>query len=341
MKNINFIDLFSGVGGFSSGLIEAGYKHILSVDNNKYCKDAYRINFPEHKFILKDISKLFKEELLGSIGKKKIHLVVGGPPCQGFSTIGKRISSNESVRNSKDKRNNLVYEFIRIVEIIQPSVFVMENVRGIKTRENGNIFSNLLKRITRSGYAYKVKVLNAAHYGVPQNRERVFIIGTNTKKNIEFPDETHGLDLFNLKPLKTVGEAFQNLENKKDIKNHIPLKHGHINVKRYKFIPEGGRMPEDKLPKELYRRNFGNTFKRLDRKLPSLTMVPGHNAFPLHPTLNRSLTVREAARIQTFDDRFEFVGPRHEQCIQVGNAVPPLLGKVIGKKIMDIFYAKK
>ena len=126
----------------------------------------------------------------------------------------------------------------------------------------------------------------------------------------------------------------------KDIKNHIPLKHGHINVRRYKFIPEGGRMPEDKLPKS----SIGEILvilKRLDRKLPSLTMVPGHNAFPLHPTLNRSLTVREAARIQTFDDRFEFVGPRHEQCIQVGNAVPPLLGKVIGKKIMDIFYAKK
>ena len=333
MKNINFIDLFSGVGGFTSGLIKAGYKHVLSIDNNKYCQDTYKLNFPEDQFLLKDISKLKKNDLLNAIRRKKIHLVVGGPPCQGFSTIGKRISSKESIRESKDIRNNLVYEFLKIIEFIKPNVFVMENVKGIKTREKGVIFMNLLKKIEKSGYNYKVKVLNAAHYGVPQNRERVFIIGTNTKKNMEFPEETHGSELFNLKPLKTVGEALMGLENKKRVKNHIPLKHGPINIKRYKLIPEGGRMPEEKLPKELYRRNFGNTFKRLDRKLPSLTMVPGHNAFPLHPTLNRSLTVREAARIQTFDDKFEFIGSRQEQCILVGNAVPVELSKILARHI--------
>lgn len=123
--------------------------------------------------------------------------------------------------------------------------------------------------------------------------------------------------------------------------NHVPLKHGEINIRRYKLIPEGGRLPENDLPPELYRKNFGNTFKRLHRNKPSLTMVPGHNAFPIHPWLDRSLTVREAARIQTFPDDYIFMGPRDKQCMQVGNAVPPMMAKAWAeqiKKELDAYY---
>ena len=124
--------------------------------------------------------------------------------------------------------------------------------------------------------------------------------------------------------------------------NHVPLKHGAINIERYKLMLEGGRMPEKDLPPEVYRKNFGNTFKRLHRDKPSLTMVPGHNAFPIHPWLNRSLTVREAARIQTFPDDYIFVGPRDKQCMQVGNAVPPLMAKAWAdhlREVLDKYYA--
>ena len=124
--------------------------------------------------------------------------------------------------------------------------------------------------------------------------------------------------------------------NQNEIDNHIPLKHREKNIARYKLIPEGGRMPEDKLPSELYRKNFGNTFKRLDRQEPAFTMVPGHNAFPIHPTENRSLTVREAARIQTFPDNIIFPGTRQSQCIQVGNAVPPKLAKVLALHLLKL-----
>ncbi len=147
------------------------------------------------------------------------------------------------------------------------------------------------------------------------------------------------------KKWKTVGDAIGDLADKQSdtILNHVPLKHGEINVRRYRLIPEGGRLPEDNLPPELYRKNFGNTFKRLHRARPSLTMVPGHNAFPIHPWLDRSLTVREAARIQTFPDDYEFIGPRDKQCMQVGNAVPPVLAKAWAEEIkreLDKHYEK-
>ena len=146
-------------------------------------------------------------------------------------------------------------------------------------------------------------------------------------------------------PHKTVGEAISDLADIEEDKaiNPVALKHGPINVKRYSLIPEGGRLPEDKLPPELYRKNFGNTFKRLHRAKPALTMVPGHNAFPIHPWLNRSLTVREAARLQSFPDSYIFAGPRQKQCMQVGNAVPPLLAEAWAqylKKELDNYYAE-
>ena len=144
-------------------------------------------------------------------------------------------------------------------------------------------------------------------------------------------------------PWENVGDTIGDLATMEDNPdfNHVSLKHGETNIRRYMLIPEGGRLPETSLPPELYRKNFGNTFKRLHRNKPSLTMVPGHNAFPIHPWLHRSLTVREAARIQTFPDDYIFVGPRDKQCMQVGNAVPVKLAKAWAEHIkvdLDNFY---
>ena len=212
----NFIDLFSGVGGFSAGFKKAKFNHLFSIDINSYCKEVYNLNFPNDIFYEQDITKIDNKTFLKMIGKSRVDVIIGGPPCQGFSTIGKRISSDKNVRLSKDKRNNLVFEFIRLVEVAKPKFFVMENVRGIKTRENGKIFNELLKNISDIGYFFKTNTLNSADYGVPQNRERVFIIGSKKGMNFEFPKFTHGSELLGLKPYETVGSALKGL-NKKGI----------------------------------------------------------------------------------------------------------------------------
>ena len=338
MDKLRIVDLFCGSGGFTLGFLKEKYNVELAADIDPYCEKVYQKNLPKIKFVLSDLSKLNKNIFEGL----KPDIVVGGPPCQGFSTIGARISSVEKKRKKKDIRNNLVFSFIEHVNYLNPKIFLMENVSGILTRENGNIFSELKKKIKNYGYRFEVFNLDAVNYGVPQYRKRVFIIGTKFDKyEISKPNITHGDSLF-LEKENTVNSVIKDLAKIKiDVTmNHVPLKHKPKNLKRYSLIPEGGRLPENKLSKELFRKNFGNTFKRLHRNKPSLTMVPGHNAFPIHPWLDRSLTVREAARIQTYPDNFIFIGPRHEQCIQVGNSVPVKLAQSWAKHLKKIILKK-
>ncbi|MDB8556554.1 DNA cytosine methyltransferase [Turicibacter sanguinis] len=340
------VDLFAGIGGFHLGFEKAGYETKLATDFDEHCTMFYEKNTPWIPFIQSDIKDL-TEEIIKPYIQEGIDVLIGGPPCQGFSTIGARISADEKKRQQTDKRNFLFKEYIRVLKIIKPKVFLMENVVGMLTLDNGSYiemikeeFSKLEKNL---GYKFDIFILDAANYGVPQRRKRVFIYGNRIGMEIVPPEITHGEGLL-YHPYVTVGDAISDLAGKENqINNHIPLQHTEKNILRYKYIPEGGRLPEDQLPPELYRKNFGNTFKRLHRNEPSLTMVPGHNAFPIHPWLDRSLTVREAARIQTFDDNLEFVGPRHKQCMQVGNAVPPLLAKVWAehiKKGLDEYSGK-
>ncbi len=338
MNKLKIVDLFCGSGGFTLGFIQEKFHVELAADIDPYCQKVYQKNLPKTKFILEDLSQLKKENFKGL----KPDIVVGGPPCQGFSTIGSRASSLKQKREKKDFRNNLVFSFMEHVNYLNPKIFLMENVSGILTREKGKIFEALKKKIESFGYRYQVFKLDAVNYGVPQYRKRVFIIGTRIDKyEISKPNTTHGENLF-LKKEVSINSIISDLaEIKIDTKiNHVPLNHKPKNLKRYSLIPEGGRLPENKLSKELFRKNFGNTFKRLHRNKPSLTMVPGHNAFPIHPWLNRSLTVREAARIQTYPDNFIFVGPRHEQCMQVGNSVPVKMAQCWAKHLKKILLKK-
>lgn len=342
------VDLFAGIGGFHLGFEKAGYVTKLATDFDEDCEKFCEKNTPWIPFLRADINDIDNDIIKKYVNNEEIDVLIGGPPCQGFSTIGARISADEKKRRQKDARNVLFKQYIRVLKIIQPKVFLMENVVGMLTLDNGsyiemikNEFSNLESEF---GYKFDIFILDAVDYGVPQRRKRVFIYGNRIGMPIVPPDKTHGEEMY-YKPFVTVGDAISDLAGKEnEILNHVPLKHKEKNILRYKHIPEGGRLPEEDLPAELYRKNFGNTFKRLDRNQPSLTMVPGHNAFPIHPWLDRSLTVREAARIQTFDDNLEFVGPRHKQCMQVGNAVPPLLAKAWAehiKKGLDEYYGKK
>jgi DNA (cytosine-5)-methyltransferase 1 len=335
------VDLFSGAGGLELGFEQAGFNILFSTDIDEYCEKVHILNRPNFPFLRTDISEL-GESVLDDYIKRDVDILVGGPPCQGFSTIGKRVSSDPKKRAEKDPRNVLFREYIRILKHIKPKVFLMENVSGLLTRDKGRIFEDIKRSFNETGYEFDYVILNAADYGVPQIRNRIFFFGNRIGLKIAPPKAAYS-ELGNT-PWNTVGNVITDLsyvEADESI-NHVPLKHGAINIRRYEMIPEGGRMPEKDLPDDLYRRNFGNTFKRLHRDKPSLTMVPGHNAFPIHPWLNRSLTVREAARIQTFPDDYIFAGPRDKQCMQVGNAVPPLMAKAWAdclKGVLDSYYA--
>ena len=342
MSNYKIVDLFSGAGGFQIGFERHNFDVVLSTDFDKDCETVHKINRPDVPFVRMDIHDLDAATLDSYVGEDhNIDVLIGGPPCQGFSTIGARISSDPEKRSAADPRNTLFREYIRVLTYLQPKFFLMENVEGLLTRDKGRIFEEIKRTFRETGYEFNYVILNAADYGVPQIRNRVFFYGNRLGIKMTPPTRTHGEGTSLAH--RTVGETIGDLAvipDNADI-NHVSLKHGEINIKRYSLIPEGGRLPEDKLPPELYRKNFGNTFKRLHRDKPSLTMVPGHNAFPIHPWLNRSLTVREAARLQSFPDDYIFAGPRQKQCMQVGNAVPPVLAEAWAKYLkqeLDKYY---
>ena len=338
MNELFAIDLFSGAGGLHIGFERAGYRIKLCIDNDSLVERTHRRNFPHIPFINDDIRKVSPATIKSYLEGRPLDVLIGGPPCQGFSTIGKRVSSNPNVRAEKDPRNELVLTYANLIKELKPKFIVMENVKGILTLQGGTYLKNVMKLLHEAGYNAEYKLINMADYGVPEIRERVIILGNRVGLPIEFPLPDHsdkpddGLPMWN-----NCWDVIKDLENMGDNPsfNHVALKHTEKIIARYKLIPEGGRLPEDKLPPELYRKNFGNTYKRLSRTRPALTMVPGNDAFPIHPTLNRSLTVREAARIQTFPDTIIFEGNRRQTGHQVGNAVPPMFSEKLALFISE------
>ena len=331
-RQLNFIDLFCGAGGFSLGFKAAGFNCLGAFDNWDPAIKTHKKNFKDTKIYTKSINDYSNLEIKEIFNNNNVDVIIGGPPCQGFSSIGKQ--------NINDQRNDLIFEFGRIIKSIKPSFFIMENVSGLIHDKNVFYFNRLKNFFISNGYKINYRLLNAAEYGVPQLRKRVFLIGHKSPFEYNFPKP-----IFLKENYRTVGETIMDLVNKKNIQNHVPMKHNDIVRKRISFINEGGGITKN-IPKKFlqgsrsdYRKNklknFSHVYKRLHRKLPSGTMVPGHNAFPLHPTLDRALTVREAARLQTFPDKIIFEGTRQEQCILVGNAVPVQLAKVIGKSIKE------
>lgn len=339
------IDLFSGAGGFHIGFERAGYNVALCIDNNAQVEKTHKSNYDNIPFFNGDMRQLSGAQVLNMAHLNDVDVLIGGPPCQGFSTIGKRISSDPNKRYSKDDRNDLVFEYIRLLKEIRPKFFVMENVKGLTSINKGLFFEAVIQEYKKlSEYQFDYTIINVADYGVPQIRKRTLIIGNRLGIHPDFPLPTHSENGEN--GLEKWNNCWNSILDLVDIKedralNHVPLRHTEKIIERYKYIPEGGRLPEDKLPANLYRKNFGNTYKRLDRSRPALTMVPGNDAFPIHPVLNRSLTVREAARIQTFPDTIIFEGNRRQQGYQVGNAVPPQFSEILAlhiKKELDDFY---
>lgn len=329
MKN-NIIDLFCGCGGLSLGFEEAGFKPILAIDLWSDAIETYNFNRPTKPGKCIDISKLSNEELRKF--KEQCIGVIGGPPCQGFSTVGKR--------DVNDPRNQLYKQYCRVVEIVQPQFFVLENVKGLLTLEHGFFKEDIKNRFEKLGYHVDFQLLNAADYGVPQNRYRVFFVGMK-KSYFNFP-----------KPHKekvTCKEAISDLEDgyaiepqskyqmamrsEGKITNHDFTTHTSETVSIISKIPDGGNIKD--LPPEYWNvRKYNKAFERMSSEGQSNTVDTGHRNY-FHYSKNRIPTVRENARLQSFPDSFFFCGTKTSQYKQVGNAVPPLLAKAIATAIKE------
>ena len=341
-KKPTVIDLFSGCGGLSFGLDEAGYNVLLGIDNWEPALETFRFNHPGAQTLNADISKLTGKKIRDLV-KKEIDVLVGGPPCQGFSLSGPR--------NFHDPRNRLYLDFIRLVQELKPRAFIIENVPGLGSLFGGAIKDRILLEFKKLGYEVNAQVVNAFDYGIPQNRRRIIFVGIKGMKKFEFPEHTQEEKL-------TVSDAISDLPAKnlrqdeyayskgpltvyqktmragsRKISNHIASKHAKQTTKIVALVPEGGNYKD--LPKHLKEtRNFHVAWTRLHSRKPSPTIDTGHRHH-FHPSENRVPTVREAARIQSFPDRFKFLGTRTSQYKQVGNAVPPLLAATIGKKLLN------
>lgn len=343
------IDLFAGVGGLSLGFENCGFEVVLANEYDASIASAYSKNRPHTKMIVDDITKLPIEDTFGSY-RGSIDLVVGGPPCQGFSQKGQRKTIN-------DPRNFLFKYYVDVVDKVCPKYFVMENVPNLLTAENGYFKNEIISLFSELGYVISADVLNASDFGVPQNRRRAFIIGKRTNGSaVVFPEKsTHRTTIWDaisdLSYLESgEGSEIQSYRNPAqsdyqqllrqgslNVYNHVATKHSPIALERLALIPpKGGKefLPEEHLTKSIY----SGTWCRMDADDISVTITtrfdtPSSGRFT-HPFLNRAITVREAARIQSFPDRFHFYGTKTSQMKQVGNAVPPLLAEAVAKAII-------
>ena len=353
---MNVLDLFCGCGGISLGFKSAGFNISGGVDIDQDSIKTFKKNFPKSKAVCKSLLEYSDDKILEDFGKKNINIIVGGPPCQGFS------SANRWNKENEDPRNKLFFEYLRFVELLKPKAVVIENVRGILTRDGGFAKERIEKLLKNLGYTVDCKVLNASDFGVPQNRLRAFFVAIRNDYN-----KTFDFEQLNQKPKVTVKEAIGELydldknpknkltakpENKylkylrkenQEIHNHEIKYPAQLTQERISHVPQGGNWAN--IPPELFPNNRSNrhssAFKRLDEQACSVTIDTGnaHSNY-FHPLYNRIPTVREAARIQSFKDNFILEGSRTSQYRQVGNAVPPLLAKAVADELLKYLNKK-
>lgn len=321
-RKYTFIEVCSGAGGLSTGLIKSGFIPLLLNDNNADCCKTLKKNHPNANIVLGSMDKIDYSQYIDNVD-----LLIGGMPCQSFSQAGLR-------KGLDDPRGNLMIKFIDIINLIKPKVFMIENVKGLLTHDNGNTIKKIIETININNlYNITYKCLDASKYNIPQKRERVFIVGILKKINSSFnyPEEST-----TKKVLKDI------LYN---VPNSIGSKYTEEKIKLFKMIPQGGCWIN--LPENLQKEYLGNSYNssggkrgilyRLSMEKPSLTLLcsPSQKQTErCHPLEERPLTIREYARIQTFDDNYEFVGSLNSQYKQIGNAVPVELANQIGKSII-------
>lgn len=358
MKKYNVVDLFAGVGGLSYGFSTLPDFNIVAANEiEKDISIAYTLNHPDVKMMNCDIGELTEEKFKEVLGDIEIDLVVGGPPCQSYSTLGKR---------QMDDRANLFMQYKRILTILKPKAFVFENVVGILSMDKGNLFKNIEKEFSELGYVLKHKVLNAVDYGVPQQRERVILVGMLDENNYEYPEPTHGeglipyvrlCDAIGDLPVLKSGE--ESTEYAKPIDNyflkfvrddstelieHKAPKNGEHLIRIMEALKDGQSkddLPEDIRPKS----GYGNTYAKLWWERPSTTITRNF-ACPsssrcVHPRDSRAMSIREGARLQSFPDNYKFYGSDGMKRLEIGNAVPPLLSMEIAKQMLIALKKKE
>lgn len=343
------LDLFSGCGGLSVGFEQAGFKVIAGVDYDEAALNTFKHNHRGSHAIHLDLSKDdAMEQIRTRIGyETQIDLIAGGPPCQGFSLTGPR--------KLKDKRNKLYMSMLSAVKEFSPSAFLIENVRGMAGLYQGKVLKDIVTQFDKAGYNVEHRILNAADYGVPQVRNRLFIVGIRKDiGNFEFPESTHRQSDWvtceeAISDLPTLENDLGSNESKYEgapisdfqrklrgscnvLYNHLGTRHTELVKSVIAQVPEGGNH-KDLPPGVGESRKFNEAWTRYHSQRPSRTIDTGHrNHF--HYRWNRVPTVRENARLQSFNDEFEFLGTKTQQNRQVGNAVPPLLARALGRQIM-------
>ena len=322
-----YVDLFSGSGGFSLGFDWAGFDNVFSIEYDHEICETYRYNFPNHKLIECDITQISDSSVLELSKGADIDVIIGGPPCQGFSMAG-----NIGRLFADDPRNHLFKEFVRFVSLIKPKCFVMENVARLYTRLKGQTRQEIIKCFEELGYVVEARIVCASEFGVPQNRYRVLFIGKRTHNKmykILFPKKSD-------EPVKTIKDAFSHfppLESgqSSDIPNHVAMKHSEQMLKKMSYIKDGGGRQDIPLG---IRPQKGDVRKyiRYDSSKPSIC-ITGDMRKVFHYEQNRALTVRELAAIQTYPDSFVFLGSSIKQQQMVGNSVPPVLAEKIAEAV--------
>jgi len=360
------VDLFAGAGGMSEGFKQAGFFSSVATDFDEMAAKTFTYNHPHVPFITKDVREISSREVLDASGATPgdFAVICGGPPCQMFSLAGPRIID--------DPRNQLFLEFVRLVDDLEPDFFVFENVYGLLTMQKGQVHEAILRAFSELGYNINWRIMNTADYGVPQARPRYIIVGSKPEFDYRLPDpeffpkvgEEQTLFSTNERAHLTVWDAISDLpeifqgEGNEElfhsgsydnsyqtsrrghrypgrIFNHRATGHSERIVERYAAMPQGGGNRD--LPKHLQTKK--NNIFRLHQNKPSRTVTCNHRTDLLHPTLPRGTTVREAARLQSFDDDYRFFGNLTRKAAwltqddQVGNAVPPLFARAIAESI--------
>ena len=356
-KKYTVLDLFCGCGGISCGFEMAGFEIIGGIDFNKDATDTFKLNFPSADVRCSDISTLLDKDIKKSY--RGVDVIVGGPPCQGFST------ANRYQKETDDPRNKLFFQYIRFVNILKPKVVLIENVRGILTKDNGYAKERITTLLKELNYELSMQVLDAAEYSVPQCRKRAIIVGIRQ----DFLNELFDFRLLKPEPRVTVAEALSDLYpeeidllNKRRVESKATcayqeyLKEGSefvydheihypasIVQERISYVKQGGNWRD--VPEYLWPSNRKNrhssAYKRLSENTQSCTIDTGnaHSNY-FHPLYNRIPSIRESARLQSFPDKFQFEGSRGSRFRQVGNAVPPLLAKAVADAIMSYLKRK-
>lgn len=336
------IDLFSGCGGLSYGFERAGFHIKFGIDHDQHALATFEKNHQDSQAIFTDISKLNKRDIRSMAGSKGIDLLIGGPPCQGVSLSGHRLR--------KDPRNELFLSYLRLLSDLRPKAFVMENVPGLLGLFDGELKDVLLREFNHFGYTVSYQILNAAQYGVPQARKRVFFVGLANGQIFDFPKLLNRKPVTSFEALSDLPEFtlpsgsaypmppqsdYQKLIRKGSagVYNHEITNHWDKTIEIISMVPDGGNYKN--LPAELWNtRRVNIAWTRLNSQKPSFTVDTGHRHH-FHYVYNRIPTVRENARLQSFPDSFVFVGTKTSQHRQVGNAVPPLLAKLIAKSLLE------